>query len=327
MSIIIVDDSPDCQNLIKAILTHAQYYDLVICNSGFEVLRYLGITKPSTPPQSNIDLILLDIVMPQINGIATCQRIKSQPIYDDLPIIIITAQTEVQKIKEAFDAGATDYITKPVNKIELLARVRCALKLKNETDRRKKRELELLQVTHRLEAANAILKRLSSLDGLTGIANRRHFDDFLQEIWGTAVSKSQNISLILFDIDYFKAYNDTYGHQQGDECLKILASNVAKEFNNFTDLVARYGGEEFVVVLPGRSSSEAIIAAEKIRNLVQSLQLPHLNSKVMPYVTISLGVATIIANNNKPTALIAKADSALYAAKQGGRNRVVTATD
>ena len=322
MSIILVDDSPDCRNLIKVLLTNAKYPDIVSYSSGYEILEYLGITKP-IHILPNVDLILLDVVMPGINGITTCCKIKSQEPYRDIPIIIITAQTEMKKLQEAFDAGATDYITKPVNKIELLSRVRSALKLKNEIDQRKKRELELLAVTKQLKEANTLLKQLSSLDGLTGIANRRHFDEFLDKNWQTLTLKNQEIALILFDIDYFKAYNDTYGHQQGDQCLKILAASVAEKFNHFPNLVARYGGEEFAVVLPGGSLSTALAIAEEIRSLVQNLHLPHIHSDILPYVTISLGTATLYTANNKPAALITKADKALYLAKQQGRNRDV----
>lgn len=185
-----------------------------------------------------------------------------------------------------------------------------------DVDIRKKLENDLID-------RNNELKRISNMDGLTEIYNRRYFDYMLSEEWKRAVEKGTSLSLIMFDIDYFKFYNDTYGHQQGDECIKEIAHVGKMVLNKPYDLIARYGGEEFAVILPDTSENGALKVAETIRRSVQVLAIPHVNSKVKPIVTVSVGVATV-----QPTKemnhlqLVVHADDALYKAKNAGRNRV-----
>ncbi|AFQ42719.1 diguanylate cyclase domain-containing protein [Desulfosporosinus meridiei] len=179
----------------------------------------------------------------------------------------------------------------------------------------------LLMERFQLENANQELSFLSSVDGLTGIANRRHFDQFLNQLWLLATHNREPIALILCDIDFFKAYNDTYGHLQGDECLKEVAASLKGSLKRQGDFIARYGGEEFVVVLPNTTVEGAVIVAETLRVSVENLEIPHRLSSVTPKVTISLGIAVGHANlANSPTPLIEAADKALYQAKQNGRN-------
>jgi len=175
-----------------------------------------------------------------------------------------------------------------------------------------------------LENANQELSILSSVDGLTGIANRRHFDQFLEQLWLQSARNRELVGLIICDIDFFKAYNDTYGHLQGDECLKQVAATLKNSLKRQGDFVARYGGEEFVVVLPDSDVEGAIKVAETLRNNVESLGIPHRLSSITPKVTISLGVAIGHANSSDtPKTLIEAADAALYQAKQNGRNRFI----
>ena len=175
-----------------------------------------------------------------------------------------------------------------------------------------------------LENANQELSILSSVDGLTGIANRRHFDQFLEQLWLQSVRNREPVGIIICDIDFFKAYNDTYGHLQGDECLKQVAATLKNSLKRQGDFVARYGGEEFVVVLPDSDVEGAIKVAETLRNNVESLGIPHRLSSITPKVTISLGVAIGHANSSDtPKTLIEAADAALYQAKQNGRNRFI----
>ncbi|TGE33751.1 diguanylate cyclase [Desulfosporosinus sp. Sb-LF] len=179
----------------------------------------------------------------------------------------------------------------------------------------------LLEERAQLERANQELSYLSSIDGLTGIANRRYFDQFLAQLWSLAARNSEPIALIMCDIDFFKAYNDTYGHLQGDECLKKVAAAIKRSLQRQVDLAARYGGEEFVVVLPNTDVKGALIVAESLRANVESLEIPHHSSSVTQKVTISLGVAIGLANPTVlPSTLIESADIALYEAKQNGRN-------
>ncbi|MCI0528688.1 MAG: diguanylate cyclase, partial [Nitrospira sp.] len=174
-----------------------------------------------------------------------------------------------------------------------------------------------------LREANQTLLRLSAQDGLTGIANRRRFEEFLDLEWKRALREATTLSLIMLDIDFFKTYNDTYGHQAGDKCLKQVASVLNSTLHRPGDLVARYGGEEFVVVLPKTDAKGAVSVAETMRTRVEALGIAHTHSKASPHVTISLGVATTIPKHDvSPLDLIATADEALYQSKQEGRNRV-----
>ncbi len=185
----------------------------------------------------------------------------------------------------------------------------------------------LLEERSQLEHANQELNFLSSVDGLTGIANRRHFDQFLSQLWSSAARNGEPIALIMCDIDFFKAYNDTYGHLQGDECLKHVAAALKNSLKRQVDFVARYGGEEFVVVLSNTDMEGAIKVAETLRANVENLAIPHRNSSITPNVTISLGVTIGYATSAvSPQTLIEEADNALYQAKQDGRNRYKLAT-
>lgn len=320
MTILIVDDSPDTRMLLKTFLGAAGYSKVLVASSAKEAFVYLGMENPATA--AGVDLVLLDIVLPDMDGIEACRRIKAHAATRDIPIIMVTAKTDMKDLKAAFSAGAMDYIIKPVNRIELQARVQSALLLKQEMDQRKAREQELLAVTRQLEEANRALQFLSMQDGLTSIANRRRLDEFMAVEWRRAIREQTSVSLIMVDIDFFKAYNDAYGHQAGDECLKQVAGVLRSTLKRAGDMVARYGGDELVVVMTGTHAEGASIVAEALRTRVEALRIPHGASVVSPYVTISLGIATMVPDRNaKPDELLAVADQALYVAKQQGRNR------
>ncbi len=322
MKILIIDDSLDSQLLIKSILEDIGYTDLLIVGSAFDAFKHLCMDN-SGSITTDIDLILMDIVMPEMDGIEACRLIKSFEALRDVPIIMVTAATEGKELQMAFAAGAMDYITKPLRRVEMMARVRSALKLKYETNCRKAHEQELLKIKQQLEKANEELKNLSNSDGLTGIANRRSFDYSLDLEWKRAQRKQISLSLIMIDIDFFKAYNDRYGHQSGDKCLKLVAITISDILNRAGDLAARYGGEEFVVFLPGTNAAGASSLAERMRDKVEALGIEHLNSSISERLTISLGVSTIIPDKDcSPAELIASADLALYQAKHEGRNRL-----
>jgi diguanylate cyclase (GGDEF)-like protein len=323
MSILVVDDSRVVRAMLGAILNSVGYPDVVVAESAQAAFDALGLDSPSY--KTGIELILMDITMPEIDGIAAMRRIHAVPQLMDIPVIMVTGRVEPENLKTAFDAGATDYITKPVHEIELLARVRSALKLKHAIDQRKGREHELVKALKQLETANQLLQHVSATDGLTGVANRRQFDGILDVEWARASRSRSWMALIMLDIDFFKYYNDTYGHQAGDACLKTVASILIGNIHRPEDMVARYGGEEFAIVLPGTELDGASTVADRIRARVESVQIVHARSEVSEYVTLSVGVAAAIPRmGDSPATLIAAADKALYQAKQTGRNRVRT---
>ncbi len=289
--------------------------------SAEEAFEVLGIGDQEAA--GSIDLVLLDIMLPGIDGIETCKRIKEVEKYSDVPVIMVTARTDLEYIERAFNAGALDYIQKPVRKIELLARVNSALRLRREMKERREREEELEIITSLLEDANRELEKMASIDGLTGLANRMLFDKFLDREWKSALREDKKLALIMLDIDFFKYYNDFYGHQAGDECLKRLAKKLDEITYRPRDLAARYGGEEFAVIMPDTDIQGGIKVAERIRSGVESMEIPHEKSKVSGYVTVSVGVAIALPGNEEGVeALINASDQALYLAKNDGRNRV-----
>ncbi len=328
MGILIVDDSKDSRELLGRLLKNAGYRDVIGEASADDAFATLGLSTDGDLEEhgGRFDLILMDVIMPGIDGIEACRRIRGDTHLQDIPIVMVTALDEEGTLQLAFAAGAVDYVTKPINKTELLARVSSVLQLKYERDRRKSREKELLEALGQLRHANEILRRLSAIDGLTGLANRRNFDEFIEREWRRAVRDKKPISIIMMDIDHFKAYNDHYGHQGGDDCLKKVASVIAETVKRPADLASRYGGEEFVVVLPETEIKGAAELAERLRMEVEAMGNPHEHSSASKVVTISVGVASLIPERGMAhSELVELADKALYAAKRDGRNRVQVA--
>lgn len=321
-NILIVDDTPNNLRLLSTMLTEQGYKVRSVINGK------MALTAAQAAPP---DLILLDINMPLMTGYEICQKLKSIEITNEIPVIFISALDEVLDKVKAFSVGGVDYITKPFQLEEVLVRVQNQLALRRLSKRLQEQNALLQKEIHErkivqaaLEKANQELKRLATLDGLTQVANRRRFDEYLLQEWRRLKREQCYLSLIMCDVDYFKCFNDTYGHQAGDDCLRKVAQAIGTNVKRPADLVARYGGEEFAIILPNTHPDGAIVIAQYMHEAIYQLQILNLHSSVSQYVTLSIGVSGIIPNgNHTPEDLIAVVDKALYQAKQQGRNQTV----
>lgn len=314
-SILIVDDVHENLKLLGNILT-GRGYRVAFSDNGQRAIEIAGKMYP--------DLILLDIAMTGLDGLQTCRKLKKLPELSEIPVIFLTAKTETDDIIRGFEAGGADYITKPFNTKELLSRVKTHLEFRRSRELLKKEIKKRKRIQQELEKANTRLQQLVNIDGLTGLANRRHFDVSLENEIKRSRRTDRYLSLILGDIDFFKLYNDHFGHLKGDECLKAVAGVIKNKSGRPGDLPARYGGEEFAVILPDTDIIGAKNVAESIRLGVQELKLPHPASPAADTVSISLGVTSFPPADTPFTGkdIILSADRALYKAKNLGRNRI-----
>ena len=294
--LLVVDDLPLNVQILNQLFRHE--YEISMATNGSEALEFCD--RRPLP-----DLILLDVVMPGMDGLEVCRRLQRNPITADIPVIFVTAQSSAAQETAALEAGGVDFISKPFVPAVVRARVRTHLTLKAQRDQ---------------------LRDLAFVDGLTGIANRRRFDETLDIAWRNACRSGESLALMLMDIDQFKAYNDHYGHPSGDECLQTVARLLPPLLKRPRDLAARYGGEEFACLLPGCALEGALAKAHEIVHTVNTLRLPHATSRVAPHVTLSVGVAACQPQHGEPALqLLQASDAALYQAKSAGRNRVVSA--
>jgi two-component system, cell cycle response regulator len=412
-AILIVDDAPDNLGVLRSMMLR-QGYQTFVATSGDRALDIAQRVKP--------DVILLDVVMPGIDGLETCRRLKAHPATARIPVIFMSARGDTEDIVAGFDTGAADYISKPLRLEEVSARVRAQLRQRTSTDTQSEqadrlrmivnsmdqgllivercgrvqyanpacdrylghapeelvgkslkdlldckepgccegldaiaygtREVKirhrdgglramdltmtpmhaadglfvalLHDITHHKQSEDA-LQRAALVDPLTQIANRRHFDAFLDKEWQRAIRNAQPLSLVVLDVDHFKLYNDTLGHAAGDVCLQKVAATLRDHAARPTDLAARYGGEEFVLLFAETPAESAARLAEMIRAAVEALQMPNPRSTTSTWLTVSVGVATIVPTQlDEIENLFVCADRAMYAAKAGGRNRVET---
>ncbi len=309
MRIFVVDDHPDNVEIINARLS-SRGFVIETASNGEEALRMVR----ENPPQ----LILLDVMMPIMDGYEVCRRIKQDASLPYIPIILVTARDSTQDKVEGLDAGADDYLTKPINFPELEARVRSMLRIKRLQD-------ELDQKNRELEQANKRLRKLSITDGLTDLFNHRHIHELLHEEFERTRRSGEPLAVAMLDLDRFKLVNDTYGHPTGDVILYETA-RILRETAREIDMVGRYGGEEFVVILPGTDEEAAAQFAERVRQAVSEYVFRDEAHEVR--MTVSGGVASFPgADIDHPDVLIKRADEALYAAKEGGRNRIVRTSE
>ncbi len=296
-SILIVDDETINIQILKIAL--ADYF-IQSATNGLDALR---ISQSQNPP----DIILLDIMMPEMDGFQICRELKSNPQTVNIPIIFITALTEDKKEEKGLALGAVDYITKPFRIPIVQARVKNHLQLKKSLD---------------------ILENLSTLDFLTNIPNRRRFNEVLISEWRHALRAMSQLSLIIIDIDFFKLFNDSYGHLAGDACLQKISKVLVETLNRSTDFAARFGGEEFVVILPETSQEGALNLAKNFQKAIAAMSIPHSKSPISEFVTVSFGIATFRpSNDSDPSEIIRLADSMLYKAKAEGRNCIRATSD
>lgn len=295
-TVLIVDDLP--VNVAFASTILEEECNTLTTDNGEEAIRLAIEHQP--------DLILLDILMPGMNGFEVCRRLKADPRTRAIPVIFLTSLSKEEDEERGLWLGAIDYITKPFSSPVVRARVRNHLELRRQRD---------------------LLERLSNVDGLTGIANRRLFDESIQREWLRCQRQGEPLSLLMIDVDLFKSYNDGYGHLAGDECLKRVAGALSHGLARATDVVARYGGEEFACILPVTYVEGAAIVAEQLRASVAGLAIPHAFSSVTDHVTVSIGGAAVFpAPEITLTDFLATADRELYEAKRGGRDRVCVTT-
>lgn len=290
-TILAVDDMTTTLLLIHDLLKDT--YEVKIAKSGTKALEIL-----ESP--NDIDLILLDIEMPDINGYDVCKRIKNNETIKNIPIIFITGRTSQEDEEYGLNLGAIDYITKPFNKAIVKLRIKNYLNLKIKND---------------------MLEKLSMYDGLTNIRNRRFFDETFEKTFSEIKRDKKSLAVLMIDIDFFKPYNDNYGHGQGDETLRKVAKALEKTIKRASDFVARYGGEEFVILLKDINKDGVEAVANNLLNAVRELKITHEFSKIENYVTISIGASFYNSNSDiTKLELLLKADETLYNVKNSGRN-------
>jgi len=255
----------------------------------------------SQPP----DLVLLDVVMPGMDGFEVCRQLKADDATKDIPIIFVTGHNDEEAETHGLDVGAADFISKPINPRIVRARVKTQLTMKQHAD---------------------LLRQWVYIDGLTGVCNRRYFDEHLKSEWDRASRLGTPLSVALVDVDFFKRYNDHYGHQAGDECLRRVAAVMKASLRRPTDMVARYGGEEFALLMPDTDAAGALHLASQIRHALSEAHIDHADSSVGPLLTISVGVCTWVPGVvSNAAALLKAADAQLYAAKSLGRDQACSA--
>lgn len=293
--LLVVDDQ--AVNIQALYHVFAEDHQVFVATHGEQAIKLCREKQP--------DLVLLDIVMPDMDGYEVCAALKADKDTCDIPIIFVTGETDEDAETRGLDAGAVDFITKPINPRVVRARARTHITLKRQSDH---------------------LRTLSLLDGLTGIANRRCFDERLEMEWRRAFRSARPLSLLMVDVDHFKRYNDHYGHAAGDECLQHIAQALKCTLTRPGDVVARFGGEEFVCLLPETEASGAVAVAQMLQQRVRDLARPHESSPTDSVVTVSIGVGHT--DGRMPIAaldLVRTADAQLYRAKASGRGRVCAA--
>lgn len=318
--VLLVDDQAMVGEAIRRALLSEHDIDFHFCSRAEEALRIAEKTQPT--------VILQDLVMPGVDGLTLVRQYRTNPLTADIPIIVLSSKEDALVKRDAFATGVNDYMVKLPDTIELIARIRYHSRAYNNQLQRDAAYRALRESQQQLQKSNFELQRLTNTDGLTSIANRRYFDDYLSAEWRRAKRMQDQISLLLIDVDNFKLYNDNYGHVAGDLVLKRVAKAMEASAVRSSDLSARFGGEEFAVILPSTDITGARAAAERVREMVEGLHIDHSHSPTGAWLTVSIGAATVIPEEEQTQSdLIHLADQRLYRAKQTGKNRSVSDDD
>lgn len=314
--VLLVDDQVMIGEAIRRVLAEQPNIDFHYCSNPSEAIAVAEAIKPT--------VILQDLVMPGVDGLTLVRQYRVHAVTRDIPVIVLSTKEDPAIKSSAFAAGANDYLVKLPDDIELIARIRYHSKSYLNQVQRDQAYRALHYSQQRLQEKNLELLRLSNQDGLTGLSNRRYFDEYIDAQWKLAIRDQSPFSLLMIDVDGFKQYNDTYGHLAGDEVLKKIAMVMRQRFLRPTDLPARFGGEEFAVILPATPLAPIQSMGEDLRRGVEELCILHSASDIGEYITISVGGASIIPKTGESfLQLIDRADEALYEAKELGKNRVV----
>lgn len=315
VKVLLVDDQPMIGEAVRRALSGQPDIMFYYCDDPTAALSIAARIKPT--------VILQDLVMPGIDGLTLVRRYRESPLTADTPIIVLSTKDEPAVKSQAFAAGASDYLVKLPDSIELIARLRHHSTTYLYRQQRDEAYRELRESQRQMVEINLELQRLTSVDGLTGLSNRRHLDGCLELRWKLAVRQQTRFSILMIDVDNFKRYNDTYGHLAGDDVLKQIATEIRGTFRRPTDISARFGGEEFMVLLSDTDADSAGRLADGLCQRVANLKIAHSASPPLNLVTVSIGVASTIPQNaESQLTLIAYADKALYEAKRLGKNKV-----
>jgi two-component system chemotaxis family response regulator WspR len=314
--VLLVDDQIMIGEAIRRVLAEQPDMDFHYCADPAEAIAIAKKIKPT--------VILQDLVMPGVDGLTLVRQYRANPATKDIPVIVLSTKEEPAIKSSAFAAGANDYLVKLPDNIELIARIRYHSKSYLNQVQRDQAYRALRYSQQQLQEKNLELLRLSNQDGLTGLSNRRYFDEYIEGQWRLAIRDQNPVSLLMIDVDNFKQYNDTYGHLAGDEVLKRVAMVMRQYFLRPTDLSARFGGEEFAVILPATPYAALQLLGENMRKGVENLCILHKTSPVSEYITVSVGGASMIPQaTDSFLSLIDLADEAMYEAKELGKNRIV----
>ncbi len=299
MKILLVEDSATLRFAMDAYIREAGH-ETVIAENGEKAVQIID--------QMQIDMVVMDVEMPGLDGFETTRLIRESLAEHWIPIIFVTGKSEEKSLEEGIAVGGDDYLIKPISKVILKAKIAAMERIAN-----------MRSQLHRL---NEELKRLSQRDSLTHLYNRRTFEEKATEAWRTATRNKQPLAILLLDIDFFKRYNDTYGHLAGDDCIVNVAQTLSSQFNRAGDVVARYGGEEFIVLLPDTDRIGATHVAEQLIRAIYALDIPHSESPEYKRVTVSVGGCALKYTTGADLQqIISSADRSLYLSKRQGRNR------